>query len=631
MKRLIYIIAFIFSIGAFAQGGPKVDVIKFRGEVTTAVRNGFDVPTGETWLIFNVTSGLLEFAGDDDVWESVGDGIQEGANDISGAGISLNQGATNTIQVLPDLNGNPSIRIIGGNGDDAVYQVMSDDKIDWNFTTNSRNYQLNASGPTIGTDLTDKAYVDAQIAAVPGDGTGTDDQNASEVTADVTNFDGLLSATDDTVQKALETLDEVVTSGSDNSLSETNQTIATGVTRRVDLTDATSAFNIEDNIGSVFRVFQNTIFFDVLAKSPEVPVSNQDVTNKLYVDNAVASSADSGQSLSPVTKSSGTSETYDNSDITEGGTANAKRRWNKHTTNDTIVLSSAITRYNQPWLESLNGADSLYIKKDTGTTLYIADSVAAVSGDGVILKGGRKAATIIAESANTFFVSGEVSVFNEGSSDPIDTMDGIIASWRADDLPAVGQPAGNWTDRINSFVMVAKGSPTIQSSTTGKEVFYDGVDDAHANDADDPEIDFIPETDAFTYVFKIGSPSAFGEQLFGKRNSAASTNQYGAEARGADFRVRLGGASYNFTHNNDETIENIYVVAVSTTQVSLYANGTLIGTQTLAGSATYPPVLAFGATENGGTANFTSFGMMDFLLFDKTLNQTEVNTIQSNL
>ncbi len=284
--------------------------------------------------------------------------------------------------------------------------------------------------------------------------------------------------------------------------------------------------------------------------------------------------SDSGQSLSPVTKSSGTSETYDNSDVTEGGTANAKRRWNKHATNDTIVLSSAITRYNQPWLESLNGADSLYIKKDTGTTLYIADSVAAVSGDGVILKGGRKAATIIAESANTFFVSGEVTVFSETVIDPIDTMTGLVASWREEDLPAVGNPSGNLTDRINSYVMVQKGSPTISAVTGGKQVLYDGVDDAHANDADNAAFDFVPQTDSFTYVIKTGTENGgFGEYPIFK-GANGTNSQYSIEYRDGTTRIRLGSVSSNFSYNHVEASDDtIYVVSVSPTQVTLYVDG----------------------------------------------------------
>ncbi|MCP5018373.1 MAG: hypothetical protein GY938_24315, partial [Ketobacter sp.] len=50
-------------------------MIKFRGEVTTTVRNTFDVPTGETWLIWNVTTDKLEIGDDAEVWSAVGTNV----------------------------------------------------------------------------------------------------------------------------------------------------------------------------------------------------------------------------------------------------------------------------------------------------------------------------------------------------------------------------------------------------------------------------------------------------------------------------------------------------------------------------------------------------------------------------
>ena len=50
-----------------------------------------------------------------------------------------------------------------------------------------------------------------------GTGGGTDDQTASEVNTDTTNFDGNLSGTDTTVQTALETLDDLNVGGSGNT------------------------------------------------------------------------------------------------------------------------------------------------------------------------------------------------------------------------------------------------------------------------------------------------------------------------------------------------------------------------------------------------------------------------------
>ena len=76
MRKLILLL--LFPILSFAQGGPKVDAIKFRGEITSFIRDGFDVPAGETWIIWNTSTSRLEIAGSDDVWRALDTGVEDG-------------------------------------------------------------------------------------------------------------------------------------------------------------------------------------------------------------------------------------------------------------------------------------------------------------------------------------------------------------------------------------------------------------------------------------------------------------------------------------------------------------------------------------------------------------------------
>lgn len=212
MRITLIVLAFLITSFSFAQGGGKIDAIKFRGKVTDTQRDSFDVPNGETWIIYNETSSALEISNDNDVWrlisneqmsqanfdsytttqrdaldvpsgeiwmiynnttnlfeyaesndvwQTVGSGIQEGANSIA-SGIELNQGITNGIEILPDLNGNPSIRIKAGNQDDSVFFVMSDDNVNWSFASSSETYKINPLGETDPDDIARKSYVDAQ-------------------------------------------------------------------------------------------------------------------------------------------------------------------------------------------------------------------------------------------------------------------------------------------------------------------------------------------------------------------------------------------------------------------------------------------------------------------------------------
>ena len=48
MKNLICIIFLFLSILTFGQGGPKVNAVKFVGDITTSVRDLWNVPSGET-------------------------------------------------------------------------------------------------------------------------------------------------------------------------------------------------------------------------------------------------------------------------------------------------------------------------------------------------------------------------------------------------------------------------------------------------------------------------------------------------------------------------------------------------------------------------------------------------------
>lgn len=141
---------------------------------------------------------------------------------------------------------------------------------------------------------------------------------------------------------------------------------------------------------------------------------------------AAGSVSDSGQGVSASTKSAGASETYDNSDITVSGGSTAKKKWNRHTANDTVVLDATITLYEQFWIEQNWGADSVYIKKGASTTFYTQDSVAAIASDGVVLK-NRDLASIAAVSSNVFFLNGPFTYHQEATVNPWE-LDGYAGS-----------------------------------------------------------------------------------------------------------------------------------------------------------------------------------------------------------
>lgn len=104
MKKILLMLIFIAPFFGMGQGGPKVDVIKFRDKVSSTERDAFDVPTGEIWMIWNTTTEQLEYAKSDDVWLVVNsnneitpqltikdDGV---GNEDSGIGFKSSSGTT---------------------------------------------------------------------------------------------------------------------------------------------------------------------------------------------------------------------------------------------------------------------------------------------------------------------------------------------------------------------------------------------------------------------------------------------------------------------------------------------------------------------------------------------------------
>ena len=68
MRKVLILLFLLYGFACFSQGGPKVDAIKFRGKITTAIRDALDVPTGEEWIIYNITNDRFETSGDDNSW-----------------------------------------------------------------------------------------------------------------------------------------------------------------------------------------------------------------------------------------------------------------------------------------------------------------------------------------------------------------------------------------------------------------------------------------------------------------------------------------------------------------------------------------------------------------------------------
>ena len=138
MKKILFILAFL-TIGIVSAQKVGLDVLKFKGNVTSTIRDTYDVPTGEYWMIYNSTTTQLEGAADDDVWSALGGtgdmtkAVYDTNDDGTVDGVDGNSIGTSELQDEAVLNGkiaNGTIqtsRLNASNSETAGYVVAIDD------------------------------------------------------------------------------------------------------------------------------------------------------------------------------------------------------------------------------------------------------------------------------------------------------------------------------------------------------------------------------------------------------------------------------------------------------------------------------------------------------------------------
>ncbi len=218
-------------------------------------------------------------------------------------------------------------------------------------------------------------------------------------------------------------------------------------------------------------------------------------------------------------------------------------------------------------------------------------------------------------------------------SDPVDGIPNCVASWREDDLTA--GVTTDWTDRINSFVAVAKGGITASSDGSGGVQFdYDGIDDAHNVDSNPLQLNFLPQVDEYTVVVKYGSvvPQAIIRTVAYTNGSDTGNYQYGLRRENAStYRTYVGGSLANNSLTDQNLVNDIFIMTVSTTTINLYQNNVLINSPAIAGSTSNPAcTLSFMAVTNG-TEFFSQGTIRDVVIYSRVINATERQTIQDNL
>lgn len=225
----------------------------------------------------------------------------------------------------------------------------------------------------------------------------------------------------------------------------------------------------------------------------------------------------------------------------------------------------------------------------------------------------------------------------QANSDPILAIGNVEASWREEAWSATGT-AGTWTDNSGNGnnLTVVGGAPQVQSASV-YQVYYDGTDDHHALSTDVANLDFLPGTDSFTIAVKLGNtaPTAgvvnSGGHLVNKGTFNGITEyQYGISYWNTNqFYVTCGGDNTIFSYN--PIAEDEIVVVFTASDVSLYVNGSQIGTTTAFTGTfqTTQPVSI--ASRNGGGNQDSEVYIRDIIIFSKALDASERTTVFDNL
>ena len=121
------------------------------------------------------------------------------ANDTNDQRVASSRFRASEVPVTTLAGGGLGIPFAGNNTDEGAVLVRRN--------TDGTELTLDVYGSVINFPATSVTTINARTLTAGGGGGGTDDQTAAEVTVDTTNFSRNLTASDDSVQDALETID----------------------------------------------------------------------------------------------------------------------------------------------------------------------------------------------------------------------------------------------------------------------------------------------------------------------------------------------------------------------------------------------------------------------------------------
>ena len=194
-----------------------------------------------------------------------------------------------------------------------------------------------------------------------------------------------------------------------------------------------------------------------------------------------------------------------------------------------------------------------------------------------------------------------------------------------------GGAVSEWTDVVNGYNFVTNlGSPSKVLDGGVDAVLFDGVDDMMQT-SDTSHFDFNPTVDEFSIVMKISGAASSNTTML-HRGSASSANtstyQYSAAFRTDRQIVSVGGVgSTNFSSPRATGTDDLIIITVSTTTVTVRINGTDVYTFTPS-SNNYDTLTSIGGRNSSNLA-YASVTYQRLAFFDKVLTAGEITAIEA--
>lgn len=273
----------------------------------------------------------------------------------------------------------------------------------------------------------------------------------------------------------------------------------------------------------------------------------------------------------------------------------------------------------------VNTINSIVVGEPTGATqvlniVYMTDAnyQAAVTANETI----TGTMYIITDVPNTFYFGGTAPSALEVAN--------LISRYDSSSIDATatleGDPVTVWNDLVGSNHLT--GQATLHIGTN-KQIRFDGVDD-YLQASDNTVFNFIPQTDEFSFVIKLGdidiaSVFSFLSKRTGNIEQYAFTGQ-------SDRVSSFVGDSQNSGYNGTPQGNDVVVITVSTTTVTVRWNGVELISGSI-GNSISNNEFTIGAYHNSSSV-LSSFVNCDFeqlAVYDRALTLTEITAIETEL